>query len=127
MFRVRLPKRIIRTLLVGKDAPQELIQNVNDVIRSVSTTVLSTRLQEVLNCDDTTRVSHIQCPIRYIQAERDYLVRGSCFKPFKQLNASVTLVRIDGPHFIAQRHPRAVAKEIEAFLRRHLFRYSNFS
>jgi pimeloyl-[acyl-carrier protein] methyl ester esterase len=126
LFRLRLPKWVIRKLLVGMDAPRELIQNVHDVIQSVSPKVLSTRLQEVLNCDETTRVSHIQCPILYIQADQDYLVRDYCFEAFRQLNASITLARLNGPHLIAQRHPRAVALEIEKFLKGHIFRHPDF-
>jgi pimeloyl-ACP methyl ester carboxylesterase len=119
MFRLRPPKWVIRTLLVGKDAPKELVQSVRDIIRSVSPRVLSARLREVLNCDETARVPNIQCPILCIQADRDYLAGQSCFATFRQLNASVTFVRLNGPHFIVQRHPRAVAQEIETFLRNH--------
>jgi len=70
MFGLRTPTWEIRTFLVGKDAPRELVQNVRNVIRSVSPIVLSARLREVLSCHETAQLSNIQCPILYIQAGR---------------------------------------------------------
>lgn len=51
VFKCTPPDSIIKHYLAGTDAPPGLLRSIRRVLRSVSPSVLSSRLHEVLNCD----------------------------------------------------------------------------
>jgi pimeloyl-[acyl-carrier protein] methyl ester esterase len=57
LFRLSVPRYILEYFLSGRDAPQPLVQDVRQVLKSVSPEVLSDRVCQALNCDARSAAS----------------------------------------------------------------------
>ena len=116
LFGFTLPSFVIRSLLVGRTAPVELVRRVRRVVSTVSPEVLAVRVRAVLNCDEERALSRISVPLLYVQAAGDRLVRQSSLEAIRVVRPDVTVTRIAAPHFILQREPQIVADAIVSWL-----------
>lgn len=120
LFRLPHPAFAIRTLLLGRGAPPDLVQRARTAISSVSPQVLERRLRAVLACNETERIQRISLPVLYIRPTDDRLVSEAAFRSLCSTIPGLVVEKIPGPHLILQRQPRAAADAITAFLDRAL-------
>jgi pimeloyl-[acyl-carrier protein] methyl ester esterase len=65
LFSLNAPRHILEYFLIGREAPRPLIQDVRQVLRSVSPGVLSNRVGEALNCDARRALAKVTVPVLY--------------------------------------------------------------
>jgi pimeloyl-[acyl-carrier protein] methyl ester esterase len=116
LMRAPLPEAAIRSLLLGRDAPPEMLKTAREVIASVKPAVLSARLQEVLKCDVRAELRKIVVPMLYLQARHDRLVGPHCLEGMRSIRPGIRAVVVDSPHFVLQREPQKAAEIVAEFL-----------
>jgi pimeloyl-ACP methyl ester carboxylesterase len=107
LMRAPLPEWVVRTWLLGRDAPSELVTTAREVLSSVTPAVLSARLREVLACDVRGDLRKIDVPMLYLQARQDRLVSPRCLEELRTIRPEIRAVVLDGPHFLLQRERSA--------------------
>jgi pimeloyl-[acyl-carrier protein] methyl ester esterase len=115
IFRVRVPRVLLRHFLVGKAASADLVQLVADTIATVPPKVLAARLRCVLSVDVSTQFSRLDLPILYLRSTKDRLVSDSSWRRMAALRR-VSLARLSGPHLLLQTHPVDAWNSITRFL-----------
>jgi pimeloyl-ACP methyl ester carboxylesterase len=116
LMRAPLPEWVVRTWLLGRDAPSELVTTAREVLSSVKPAVLSARLREVLACDVRGDLRKIDVPMLYLQARQDRLVSPRCLEELRTIRPEIRAVVLDGPHFLLQREPRRSAGIVAEFV-----------
>ncbi|HYJ47897.1 MAG TPA: alpha/beta hydrolase, partial [Pyrinomonadaceae bacterium] len=100
LFRLRPPRTLVRYLLLGKDAPPGLINELLNTLQSVSPEVLSNRVRSVLNVDVRGALEKCRVPILYLAAKHDKLVGKRNLAEIKSLAPDLDSVIIDAPHLL---------------------------
>jgi pimeloyl-[acyl-carrier protein] methyl ester esterase len=113
-----MPEWVIRSFLIGRDAPLELAVKVKKVIESVPRQVLAARMRTALACDVRGKLTEIAVPMLYVRAARDRLVAPSNLEVIRKFAPAIETAKIDGPHLILQREPERSAQAIQQFLSR---------
>jgi pimeloyl-ACP methyl ester carboxylesterase len=116
-FKLRVPRWVLERTLIGREAPNALVQKFRQVLQLVSPAVLSGRVCETLTCDVTHHLARIKVPLMYVQATQDRLLSNSCVTEIKRIRPDISIVLVDGPHLLLQREPRAVAAVVSTFIR----------
>jgi pimeloyl-ACP methyl ester carboxylesterase len=115
LFRLPLPALILEHFLIGRNAPQDLMDAVRQAIQQVNPEVLAQRVLAVLDCDARQDLLQVDVPILYVRAERDRLVPRACFNEIECISPGVVAISIDAPHLVFQREPRQAAAAIVRF------------
>ncbi|SNT30966.1 Pimeloyl-ACP methyl ester carboxylesterase [Granulicella rosea] len=116
LFRLPLPDSILRAALVGQDAPQSLLDAVRAAVGRVAPSVLAHRLRLVLNCDVRAELAQIAVPVLYVLAKGDRLVGQEALREIRRCLPGVEVVRVPGPHLLAQREPKRMVEILCRFL-----------
>jgi len=106
------PALAIRALMLGLDAPEELVERVQRTIGEVPREWLAARLDAVAEVDATDAFLAIRSPIVWLRAGSDHMVPASATEDALSLRPELEVHQIDGPHLLAQREPEAVARFI---------------
>jgi pimeloyl-ACP methyl ester carboxylesterase len=117
-FEWKIPRRLIRYLLLSNDAGKEQVTEILDVLRTVKPPVLNHRLRMVLNLDARKAFCKCTVPMLYLSEARDKLVTRASLKTILELRSEVEHIPIDAPHMILQRAPALASEAVEAFLRK---------
>ena len=115
LFRARLPEFAIRRFLAGRDASDHLVAEVRTAISTVAPSILTHRLQWILQCDVRQSLASIRVPLLYIRATHDRLVNQGAASEILGLQPAATLREINGPHLILQARPEEAAELISEF------------
>lgn len=110
-----IPKKLIRTFLLGKNANAQLISLFRQSLKKVSASILSYRLREIASLHK--KYEHLSIRAVYIQATNDKLVSSKALKEFKGVIDNLSVYEVDGPHFILQSNPLACANIINTEVR----------
>ena len=105
MFSPAPPGWLLRRLLIGADAPEDLITELGAAIRAVAPPVLAGRLREVLTRPAPPAGVLAGVEITYIRGTRDALVGKRGLESVRDTGAVVTVVDVDAPHLVLQREP----------------------
>jgi len=107
LFRLPMPAFVMRRFLLGPSAPDALVQEVRNAIRSVRPQVLAHRVREVLALDASAALERCPVPILYLRAVHDALVGPASFETIGAIRPDVTVSPVDGPHLLLQARPAA--------------------
>ena len=118
LFSFRMPERVCRSFLVGRTAPERLVENVRSAVSRVSPSVLAHRFRSVLSCNSKPELSDVSVPLLYVAGTEDRLASKISFKEMKELNPAAQSVGVRGPHLILQSNPRESAWVIVEFLQK---------
>jgi len=95
-----IPTIISRIFFLGFSVKNEMIKLFNEVIKTVSSSVIKNRLQEI------TRLKPINEKIKlktiYIQASNDKLVPSKSLKDWQKVCDDISVFKVKGEHFILQ-------------------------
>ena len=116
LFKLKPPRTILEYFLLGQHAPSGLMQSLRHALQRVSPSVLSGRLQEVLDCDARDELRRTTVPLLYVEATHDRLLSLSCKDEFSQLRPDTVLKSVPAPHLILQREPQKAVTEIMSFI-----------
>src|SRR4030043_1205767 len=117
-FHLPIPNYIIRWLLFGKEAKDEVISLFKESLRKASKRVLAFRLREIANLSLSSKTVDIHCS--YIQAMNDKLVPSENLKVFKEIIKDINVIPVAGPHFILQANPVVCAEVMASECRRSM-------
>ena len=105
-----IPSYVVETFLLGLEANKNMVDLLKKSIEKVSPNILSYRLKEIARL----RNNHQSCEIKatYIQATDDKLVPKRCVESFRNTFNNISVIQIEGPHFILQINPLACAEVV---------------
>lgn len=112
----RLPLPLLSFALMGSKADADLGESLQSSLKSVSPSVLRSRLRSVLTIDVTSRLADIRVPCLYLRAARDRVVPSACGRSIRKAIPNCTLAEIEAPHFLLQCAPEAASSAIRDFV-----------
>jgi pimeloyl-ACP methyl ester carboxylesterase len=113
------PDWAVRRLMVGTDAPDELVRMVKSAVRKVRPAVLARRVREVLSVDCADALRRCEMPVLWLAPTADALLRSTDVEAVRALNPRVTVATLDGPHLLLQARPAEAWNAVAEFLARH--------
>jgi pimeloyl-[acyl-carrier protein] methyl ester esterase len=114
VFHLEPPRLVLRALLLGRDAPADLVKEVQAAIASVPPKVLAYRLRSILTESSTDALRQIRVPKMLILPERDRLVRS--YEPLIEEARDARVEWVEGPHLVLQRRPEICARLVMEFV-----------
>jgi pimeloyl-ACP methyl ester carboxylesterase len=116
LFRLTPPRFILEYLFVGAKAPPALIEKLRRVLQDVSPSVLSARVQQVLDSDARDDLARTTVPLMYLEARHDQLLSKSCGDEVLRIRPDTARECIQAPHLLLQREPKKAATLVAAFI-----------
>ena len=111
------PQFVISRYLLGKKSGIDLVETFRRAMRSVRPEVLLLRIRSVMNVDVRKAFGECRLPILYLLAKQDRLVKTRSLTQMQKIKPEMTIVEIDGPHFLLQREPEECVEAITQYLR----------
>jgi pimeloyl-ACP methyl ester carboxylesterase len=119
MFRLSPPAWLLRLLVAGDGAPEELMLETRAALRLVKPAVLASRVSDVLSVNVADRFLQVQVPTLYVTGTRDRLLAPTTVQELQRLRPDLEVAPIEAPHFILQRCPAEAAAVVSRFLARY--------
>ncbi len=116
IFALPLPPTVIRRVLAGSDASDELVKQVGAAIASVEPRVMAERARQILKCDVTAEAARTHVPMLYVMGARDRLVRPRSEHALRAVRPDLTTMVFDSPHLVLQRKGAEAAGAVEKFI-----------
>jgi pimeloyl-ACP methyl ester carboxylesterase len=113
--RVSPPAILIRKLMVGAEASNELVAEVRAAVSSVAPSVLAGRLRMLTQVDAAPDLSACSVPVMLLTAKHDQLVRPNATAGALGLAENVSFVELEGPHLLLQTRPDACVATLSEF------------
>ena len=108
------PSLIRRFLLAG--APEDLVAQALEAIRSVDARVLVARARQALRADAREHLRACPVPLLALRASRDRVIPARSAREMKAIRPDLEEVVLDAPHLVLQSRPREAAHVLEEFL-----------
>jgi pimeloyl-[acyl-carrier protein] methyl ester esterase len=109
----KLPVRAVMPMLMGRWSSPEWRRRVRDAIRGVDAEVMRGRMQAAATVDATARIGDIECPLLYLKASDDRLVKPDNWHAIRDLSSNAVCIEIEGPHFLLQARPQECAAAVK--------------
>jgi pimeloyl-[acyl-carrier protein] methyl ester esterase len=122
MFKLTPPAAMLKHYLAGPDSPPALLSDIRRVLRSVSPTVLSSRLREALDCDVRGELARVAVPVMCLQPANDRSLSHRGIDLMRDAKPDMIVQSIAAPHMILQREPSKSAAVIADFIRHYCSR-----
>jgi pimeloyl-[acyl-carrier protein] methyl ester esterase len=113
----RLPKFLLRRLLLRRPAPEALLRLVDLLLDELQPRTMKRRLLAVGAVDHTDLLVGVPVPILVLSASQDRLVPEAATRWMREHRA-LDAVRLQGPHWLLQARPKACMRAIREFLGR---------
>lgn len=117
-FRLPLPPHVVRLLLAGGDAANDLVEEVREAVRLVPANVMAARARAALAVDVSEALRKCPVPLLYLGGKRDRLLRSTLPAEIRALQPRVEMRMLDTPHLVLQRRPGEAMQIVEEFLQR---------
>jgi len=117
-FRMPLPPHVVRLLLAGPDAPDDLVEEVRAAVATVEGKVMAARALEALRADATEALVACPVPMLFLGGKHDRLLRSALPFEFRALRPDVEIRMLDAPHLMLQRRPKEAMQLVTDFLSR---------
>lgn len=104
-----LPALAIRTLMLGLDASEALVERVQEVLGTVPRAWVAARLDAISTVDADDEFRAIRSPIVWLRAKDDHMIPEAATVHALLVRPGLEVHEIDGPHLLTQRAPAAVA------------------
>ena len=114
----RLPRWLLRRLLMGPWATGPLLALAQTLQAELPPATLKARLLSVLAVDQTPLLGRIQVPTLALEADADRLVPPAATHWLRAHLPNLDLHRLHGPHWLLQTRPEAAAGALRGFLER---------
>lgn len=116
---MRLPRPLLRRLLLGGRAPESLIRLVDLMLPQVPTTTLKRRLLAVGEVDRTAQLAQVEVPVLALCASQDRLVPASASAWMQAHLPGLEIRVIQGPHWLLQTRTEEAMRALHDFLEAH--------
>ena len=111
----RIPQWGIRTFCVGRNAHDDLVLEISNVIKNVPTAIIAERIKVISRLAIPTE--KIKIPCLYLQPTHDRLVPTWHAKMVRSLCENLTVQQISGPHFLLQANPEGCIGPVIEFVK----------
>jgi pimeloyl-ACP methyl ester carboxylesterase len=112
------PPALLRRFMLGDDAPEPLVEQLQVALRALPQRSLAARLRTVLAANETQAYLHTQLPMFYLRGNQDRLVGEHAIETLIRLRPGLQLHRLDGPHLLLQRYPEHCVEVLQRCLER---------
>jgi len=109
----KLPLWPVMPMLMGRWSSPQWRLRVRDAVRSVDAKVMRARLQAAASIDVTAKIAEIDCPLMYLRASDDRLVKADSWRAIRDISGNAVCIEIEGPHFLLQAKPEECAAAIK--------------
>ena len=116
VFHLAPPAAVVRRYLVGRDAPADLVAEVQRTLPRVPARVLAARLRLLFSKPERQRLRDCTVPVLYLRGTGDRLVSESAFREIRRQLPSVARHDIEGPHLLLQASPVASWNAVQEFV-----------
>ncbi len=113
-FQIIPPLFALRQMLVGTDASEELVDELEAALKQVAPEVLAHRLASISRIDERATLRSLQMPITVLSARQDRLVSASVTAEVLAHAPGAKHLELEGPHLLLQSRPREAAAMIRA-------------
>lgn len=110
------PEALLARVLLGRNAPPALRDDVRRAVSRVQPATLRVRLRSVIDVDVTTDLRRVRAPTLYLRASRDRVVPRSAGDLVVATAPHARIVEVDAPHLLLQAAPAASAAVIRSFV-----------
>jgi pimeloyl-ACP methyl ester carboxylesterase len=110
---------MLRLVLAGWRATPELLQQVRRAIRLVDPRVIAHRFEQVARIDVRDDLRRCTCPILYLGAAHDRLVRSKRRREMELIQPTMLVRKILAPHLLLQTAPAEAWRCICEFITTH--------
>jgi pimeloyl-[acyl-carrier protein] methyl ester esterase len=117
-FRMPLPPHVVRLLLAGSDAPDDVVAEVRSTVATVDAQVMAARVREALQVDATDALLACPVPILFLGGKDDRLLRSALPIEIRSLRPDAEIRMLDAPHLVLQRRPKEAMELVTSFLQR---------
>ena len=117
-FRLPLPPHVVRLLLGGGDAPQDLVEEVRAAVADVPARVMAARARAALSVDASDALRSCPVPVLFLGGREDRLLRREIPEEIRAIHPGAEIRLLDTPHLVLQRRPREAMALVEEFLLR---------
>ncbi|MEY2667399.1 MAG: hypothetical protein RJA59_37, partial [Pseudomonadota bacterium] len=121
-FRLPLPPHVVRLLLAGGDATDDLVEEVREAVRHVPARVMAARARAALAVDASEPLRKCPVPLLFLGGKRDRLLRSTLPTEIRALQPRAEVRMLDTPHLVLQRKPAEAMAIVEEFLQRAVSR-----
>ena len=116
LLRLPIPDFVIRYYCFGSATSKTLSTLLRDAVKANKPDVLARRANDGSSIDVTGLLSGIKVPCLYIAASDDRLVPASAINHLRRHLPDLSVVTIQGAHFILQVQPKACFDAVNDFL-----------
>jgi pimeloyl-ACP methyl ester carboxylesterase len=115
---VRFPvmRFTVRRFLTGAENADRLFGVIRDANRKVRSTVLATRMGEVLSVDCRAIFGSLSTSVLYLRGSQDQLVGRKSLEQAIACRPDMKVVELPGPHLLLQVEPEQCWREISDFI-----------
>jgi pimeloyl-[acyl-carrier protein] methyl ester esterase len=117
-FRMPLPPHVVRLLLAGADAPDDLVAEVRSSVATVEPRVMAARVREALRVDAIDALRACPAPILFLGGKDDRLLRSALPIEIRSLRPDAEIRMLEAPHLLLQRRPEEAMEIVSRFLQR---------
>jgi pimeloyl-[acyl-carrier protein] methyl ester esterase len=117
-FRLPLPRHVVRLILAGSDAPEDLVAEVRASVAAVVPGVMAARAREALRADATDALRACPAPVLFLGGKNDRLLRSALPIEIRALRPDAEIRMLDAPHLVLQRYPDQAMEIVTGFLQR---------
>lgn len=108
---------LVRRLLAGPDAPDEVVQAVLAANRLVDREVIAHRVRQLLAADEWSRYEQLELPMLYLRGRADRLIPPAHADDMRRRHRRLVLADLDAPHLVLQCAATAAGARVQAFVR----------
>lgn len=109
-FQIIPPRFVLRQMLVGNDASEELVDELEAALKEVAPEVLAHRLASISRIDERATLRSLRMPISVLSARQDRLVSAAITAEVVANAPHAKRLELDGPHLLLQTRPRQAAE-----------------
>lgn len=120
-FHLPFPRPLVRWLLADAQAGKEIFELFDQVTEYSPPEVWAHRARAALSVDVTDELKRCRLPLLFLDGNRDRLIPRSAMMRVREIRPDVSVVPVDGPHFLLQLRAETCLEVIERFVDRLSF------
>lgn len=117
-FSSTILSRMIRPITFGRWGNKELDTLVHVALNRVSRNVIINRINSLMHIDEIHKLRDLNLPMLYVRPTSDRLVNRNALQAMVNVNSTIEITEIQGPHFILQCQPQLCINMITDFINR---------
>lgn len=108
---------LARPFTFGRWTSRALNERLLKSVRRVSPKVLASRIRQIMDVDELSKLSDVKVPMAYLKPTQDRLVCKETLAAMKAANPALDVINVEGPHFVLQTNPKPSGKIVSDFLK----------